>query len=587
MKEITIALMERIGLLLVIAFVLTRIPNIRTLLYREYSRKVIFIHAIVFGVFAIVSSHLGFLFTDGQISEQVIVWNVKENELVISLSLIAVVIAGLLGGPLVGLGAGIIAGVHLALLGGLGFIANMLVNPLSGLLAGLTGRFFSKARVISPMQAVFIGVFPPILQMQLLLVLYPQNENIVQFVNLTGLPLVLSNSVAIGIFTAMIGIVLKEQENEAAIATRQALTIAEEALPFLKSDSPEERAEGIANLLYDRLEVAAISVTYEDEVLAFVGIGADHHRLGEKIITPLSKEALKTQEVKIAYSRADIACNHPDCPLEAAIIIPIAEANDTTSLIKFYFRKSQHISPVEKVLAQGIGQLISNQLKVIANEKLKENIRDAELRNLQAQINPHFLFNTLHLIATLFRVDPKRARHITIQLANFMRFNLGLAQESLISLEREWEHVKAYIEIIQARFSNRLQINFEKDHSLSDVLIPPSTIQPLVENSIQHGLKNVSTNGRIDVSIKKKGERIYITVEDNGVGFKEIDFNKINEPPQGKSSNGGVGLYNVNRRLISLLGEESRLQIENLPTRGCRVYFSIPISTVRRNVDEN
>ena len=587
MKEITITLMERIGLLLVIAFVLTRIPNIRTLLYRESSRKVVFIHAIVFGIFAIVSSHLGFVFTEGYISEQIIIWNVEDDQLVVSLSLIAVVIAGLLGGPLVGLGAGIIAGVHLAFLGGIGWVANMLVNPLSGLLAGLTGRFFSKARVISPMQAVFIGVFPPILQMQLLLVLHPQNENIVQFVNLTGLPLVFSNSVAIGIFTAMIGIVLKEQENEAAIATRQALTIAEEALPFLKSDSPEERAEGIANLLYDRLEVAAISVTYEDEVLAFVGIGADHHRLGEKVITPLSKEALETKEIKIAYSRSDIACQNPDCPLEAAIIIPITEANDSTSLIKFYFRKSQHISPVEKVLAQGIGQLISNQLKVIANEKLKENIRDAELRNLQAQINPHFLFNTLHLIATLFRVDPKRARHITIQLANFMRFNLGLASESLINLERECEHVKAYIEIIQARFSNRLQINFEKDHSISNVLIPPSTIQPLVENSIQHGLKNVATNGRIDVSIKQKSDRIVITVEDNGVGFPEIEIEKINEPSKGENSNGGVGLYNVNRRLISLLGEDSRLHIENLPTRGSRVYFSIPKDTRRRNKNEN
>lgn len=586
MKEITITLMERIGLLLVIAFVLTRIPNIRTLLYRESSRKVVFIHAIVFGIFAIVSSHLGFVFTEGFISEQIIIWNVEDDQLVVSLSLIAVVIAGLLGGPLVGLGAGIIAGVHLAFLGGIGWVANMLVNPLSGFLAGLTGRFFSKARVISPMQAVFIGVFPPILQMQLLLVLHPQNENIVQFVNLTGLPLVFSNSVAIGIFTAMIGIVLKEQENEAAIATRQALTIAEEALPFLKSDSPEERAEGIANLLYDRLEVAAISVTYEDEVLAFVGIGADHHRLGEKVITPLSKEALETKEIKIAYSRSDIACQNPDCPLEAAIIIPITEANDSTSLIKFYFRKSQHISPVEKVLAQGIGQLISNQLKVIANEKLKENIRDAELRNLQAQINPHFLFNTLHLIATLFRVDPKRARHITIQLANFMRFNLGLASESLINLERECEHVKAYIEIIQARFSNRLQINFEKDHSISNVLIPPSTIQPLVENSIQHGLKNVATNGRIDVSIKQKSDRIVITVEDNGVGFPEIEIEKINEPSKGENSNGGVGLYNVNRRLISLLGEDSRLHIENLPTRGSRVYFSIPKDT-RRNKNEN
>src|SRR5699024_466602 len=127
-----------------------------------------------------------------------------------------------------------------------------------------------------------IGVFPPILQMQLLLVLYPQNESVIQYVNLTGLPLVLSNSIAIAIFTAMIGIVLNEQENEAALATRQALTIAEEALPFLKSGSLGDHAEGIANLLYDRLQVAAISVTSQDEVLAFNGIGDDHHQIGHK-----------------------------------------------------------------------------------------------------------------------------------------------------------------------------------------------------------------------------------------------------------------------------------------------------------------
>src|SRR5690625_2224404 len=287
----------------------------------------------------------------------------------------------------------------------------------------------------------------------------------------------------------MIGIVLKEQENEAALATKQALTIAEEALPFLKKEDHQKRAEGIANLLYERLKVAAVSVTNGERILAHRGLGDDHHRPQGKIVTPLSKEALHTNEMKVAYLRSEINCNHPNCPLEAAIIIPISEANDTTSLIKFYFRKSQHISPVEKVLAQGIGQLISNQLKVIANEKLKENIRDAELRNLQAQINPHFLFNTLHLIATLFRVDPKRARHITIQLANFMRFNLGIASESLISLERECEHVSAYIEIIQARFTNRLQINFEREHTNSNILIRLSTIQPLVENSIEHGVK--------------------------------------------------------------------------------------------------
>lgn len=590
MKDLTIILLERIGLLLVIAFVLTRIPNFKSLLYREFDTKMTIIHAIVFGLFGIASTHFGIVFSNGEVLKQSFVWSVENDQMVVSLSLIAIVIAGLLGGPIVGLGAGIIAGVHLGFLGGIGWFANMLVNPLTGLLAGLTGRFFSKARVISPIQALFIGVFPPILQMQLLLVLYPQHTTILQFVNVTGLPLVLSNSIAIAIFTAMIGIVLKEQENEAAIATRQALTIAEEALPFLQRKSPNERAEGIANLLYERLQVAAISVTSQDEVLAFRGIGDDHHQLGKKIITPLSKEALESKEVRIAYSRTDIACENPDCPLEAAIIIPITEANDTTSLIKFYFKKSQHIRPVEKVLAQGIGQLISNQLKVISNENLKKNILDAELRNLQAQINPHFLFNTLHLIATLFRVDPKRARHITIQLANFMRFNLGIASESLILLERECEHVKAYIEIIQARFSNRLQIMFEKEHTVSNVLIPPSTIQPLVENSIQHGLKNVTTNGKIDVFIKKKGDLIQVTVQDNGVGFKTDKIAMISQEHQHQhhqSEDGGVGLYNVNQRLISLLGEESRLHVENLPTRGSKVYFTIPNGTVRRNLNDD
>src|SRR5699024_6405379 len=212
--------------------------------------------------------------------------------------------------------------------------ANGIVNPITGLLAGLTARFFSDERVISPFKALFIGIFPPILHMQLLLIFHSNVEETIHIVDNIGLPLVLSNSIAIAIFTAMIGIVLKEQENEAALATRQALTIAEEALPFLKSDSPKERAEGIANLLYDRLDVAAISVTYEDEVLAFNGIGADHHHLGQKVITPLSKEALATKEVQVAYSKSDIACENPKCPLEAAIIIPISEANDTTSLIK-------------------------------------------------------------------------------------------------------------------------------------------------------------------------------------------------------------------------------------------------------------
>src|SRR5690606_11850402 len=119
--------------------------------------------------------------------------------------------------------------------------------------------------------------------------------------------------------------------------------------------------------------------------------------------------------------------------------------------------------------------------------------------NLQAQINPHFLFNTLQLIASLFREDPKLARHLTLQLASYMRFNLRLVSKSLVELEKECDHVLAYTTIIQERFRNRLQIDFHVPDDVSNIYIPPSTIQPLVENAVQHGLKNVADHAKVEI----------------------------------------------------------------------------------------
>jgi len=569
-------LFERICLLLVIAFVLTRTPGFKKMLYREFSMRMSIVHALVFGVFGIASTSTGIII-DGEtvLATNFILFPVEDHQLIVSTSLVAIVIAGLLGGPVVGLGAGLLAGVHLMFLGGVGWLANGLVNPLTGLLAGLTARFFSDERVISPLKALFIGVFPPVLQMQLLLIFYTKTDTIVKIVDWIGLPLVLSNSLAIAIFTAMIGIVLREQENEAALATRKALTIAEEAIPFLKKDFNTDIAEGIANLLYDRLELAAVSVTNSREVLAHKGIG-DHHQAGDVIRSKLALEAIETKQMKVVYKKSELACPQADCPLGAAIMIPITQAKEDIGLIKFYFRKPQHISLVERMMAKGLGKFISNQLNMLATEKLALHIRDAELRNLQAQINPHFLFNTLQLIATLFREDANTARHITLKLASFMRFNLSLVSKSLVELEKECEHVEAYTSIIQARFSGRMQIDFKKPEDLSNIYIPPSTIQPLVENCIQHGLRHVATGGKVEIIIKLNEKNVRITVRDNGKGFPAQILKDISHNPLDDVKNGGIGIYNVNKRLISLLGETSRLTIRNLPSGGSEVFFSIP-----------
>lgn len=575
MKEMTILLFERLGLLLIIAFVLTRFPGFKTLLNREFNLKMSLVHAGVFGLFGIAGTMAGVVIDGESVSHFAFVMTaVEKDQLVVSLSLVAVVIAGLLGGPIVGTGAGLVAGIHLLFLGGVGWLANGLVNPLTGLLAGLTARFFSQERVISPLKALFIGVFPPILQMHLLLILQPVGSDIIDKI---GLPLVLSNSLAIAIFTAMIAIVLKEQENEAAQATRQALTIAEEALPFLKKHHSKEMAAGLSNLLRERLKLAAVSVANKQEVLAYTGIGDDHHQPGQPVGPSLAHEAMETKEMKVATTRSQIECSHKSCPFEAAIMIPITEANDVIWLITFYFRKAHHIRPVELVLAQGLGQLLSNQLNVLAAQSLKLHIRDAELRNLQAQINPHFLFNTLHLIATLFREDPKKARHITVQLAQYMRFNLKLVSNPLVPLEKECDHVNAYMEIIQARFTNQLKIVFRCPETIPNVFIPPSTIQPLVENCIQHGLRNIASDGKVEVMIQQEDGRLRVIVRDNGCGFPPELLNEVTNKPLNEHQNSGMGLFNVNQRLISLLGEEAKLHVGNLASGGSEVSFQIPM----------
>lgn len=576
MKDLTIILFERIGLLLVIAFVLTRTPGFKKLLDRQFDIGMSIVHAIVFGIFGVASTMTGIIL-DGEdvLHIDFIIFPVEDHQLIVSMSLVAVVIAGLLGGPVVGLGAGLIAGIHLLFLGGVGWLANGFVNPLTGLLAGLTARFFSNERVISPLKALFIGVFPPVLQMQLLLIFYTDSLDIVEIVDWIGLPLVLSNSLAIAIFTAMIGIVLKEQENEAALATKQALSIAEEAIPYLKKDISKEMADGIADLLYDRLELAAVSVTNSKEVLAHKGLGK-HHQAGGPIRAASAREAIASKTMKVTYTKEDLDCEEENCPLQAAIMIPITQGNEDTGLLTFYFRKPQHISPVELTMAEGLGKFVSNQLTMLGAEKLKMHMRDTELRNLQAQINPHFLFNTLQLIATLFREDSETARYLTLKLASFMRFNLRLVSRSLVELDKECDHVEAYTAIIQARFSERLTIDFERPDDLSSIYIPPSTIQPLVENCINHGIQDMSKGGKIEIKISMVEDDVHILVRDNGKGFTEEVLQDIGQKPFKSEKSGGIGIYNVNQRLISLLGEASHLTIRNRNEGGSEVFFCIP-----------
>jgi two-component system, LytTR family, sensor histidine kinase AlgZ len=174
--------------------------------------------------------------------------------------------------------------------------------------------------------------------------------------------------------------------------------------------------------------------------------------------------------------------------------------------------------------------------------------RDAELKALKAQINPHFLFNSLNSISALTSIDAHRAREMCILLADFLRMTLGLGEKNLVPLREELELLQRFLAIEKVRFGERLHVDAEVEAQADACLLPPLLLQPLVENAIVHGIAHLPNGGRIRVSAACSGGRLNLSIE-NSV-----------DPDAPFSRKGGLGLSNVRQRLETRYGKEATLR---------------------------
>jgi two-component system sensor histidine kinase LytS len=573
METLALLLFERMGILLIVTFILTRIPLVRQLLDRKMSIMNTIYFICLFGLFGILGTYAGVVIEGGVISSSFWILPLHADQALAHSALVGVVIGGLMGGPIVGIGAGLITGVHLYVMSGFTGLADGIAAPVTGLLAGGVARFFLQERVISPAKAIFIGMFAPIMQMGIILIVSAPSDKAIELVDMIGIPMVLTNSISIAIFTTMLRVVFREEERAVAYETQRALHIAEAALPHLKQGLTYQSAEAIARLLLKELKTTAVAVTDAENILAHAGLGTILIP-GEPIRSELSRQSIATGKLQIALNHEDIQPNHRS--LGAAIIVPIKQAGHVAGLIKLYFKKPQEIRSVEIVLAQGLGKLLSYQLSVAMHESMEALMKESELRILQSQINPHFLFNTLNSIVSLIRIEPDMARHITMQLSTFMRLNIKIIASQQISIQQEMIHLSSYLEIIQIRFKDQITMDVQLASDLLIAMIPPVTLQPLVENCIKHGLKDSNQGGRIRIEVKNKVHSLQLSVEDNGSGIPPELIEKLGKEPVNSIEGNGIGVYNVNQRLIGLFGEDSRLFIENKLEGGCRFTFNIP-----------
>jgi len=573
MFELFLPMLERLGIIVTVAFIITRFRFFRELIDRKaLNRKQHYMAIAFFGLFGMIGTYTGITYDTQSFEFGSWAYELNESEAIANSRVIGIVAAGLFGGYRIGAGAGLIAGLHRFSLGGFTGLACGISAIVAGIIAGF---FHKKDQPLKLKTALLVGGLAETIQMGIILGVAQPFERAWELVQEIGLPMIVANGLGSALFLLIIRNVLNEEEKAGALQAQKALKLAESTVSHLRQGLTENSAQKACQIIYEEVGVSAISMTDKEYILAHVGQADDHHQAGSIIQTLATREVIQKGEMVVAGHR-DISCDHTGCPLGAAVIAPLKRKNETVGTLKFYVRSEKEISNVLIELIQGLSALLGQQLEIAEAEKAQELAREAEVKALQAQVNPHFLFNSLNVIVSLTRTEPDRARSLLIALSKFFRQNLGATTKIWTSLAEELSHVRAYLFIEETRFVDKLHIHYDiDDHALS-AKIAPLTLQPLVENCIKHGIKDQDGESEIMIQIKYLSEGVRVSVKDNGSGILPERLHHLGLEEVTSEIGTGLGLYNVNKRLELLHGKNAKLQIESEPGQGTRISFLIP-----------
>ena len=341
-----------------------------------------------------------------------------------------------------------------------------------------------------------------------------------------------------------------------------ALELLSSTLPELRRGLTEQAARALAYQLFEKLGYGAVAVTDTHRVLAFVGAGADHHAAGDRPIRPVY-EAIARDGPLLAPLGIRSECRHPACPLGAAAVVPLRLTDGPAGAVVAYSTDGSPLDEWAVETLTALGEQLSAQLQL-------SELHTATTTALQAQMEPHFVFNALNTIASFIRTEPERARRLVLAFADHLRSRIARPGE-FVTLDEELRHVRSYLELEQARFGAQLEVTVDAAPEALDVRLPPLLVQPIVENAIKHGKTDRPLHLLVRARVRRG--RLRVTVRDDGRGIAREALDRVLEPGVGEGT--GLGLANVNRRLIAHYGEG--VQLRSFPF-GTVVRLEVPVS---------
>lgn len=552
---LVLSLLQQMCVYLVIAYLLSR-----TRLFLPVMRVTVrWRHKLacygIFSIFCIMGTYFGLQIDDS----------------IANTRAIGAVLGGILGGPPVGFAVGLTGGLHRYSLGGISAVACALSTVVEGLIGGMVHRHFVRRGTVEPLfnpwRIAAVTLVAEITQMLIILAVARPFPAAVHVVQVVAAPMIIANTAGAALFMLILVDRRALAERQSSAFSAKALQIAARCDGVLRQGFDQENSMRVARIIYEETGVGAVAITDRDKILAFIGLGDDHHVPGTPITSPMTHRAIAENRViyadgnEVAY-RCSIS---PACRLGAALVIPLAgDGGQVIGTVKLYEPKTRIFSTINRTLGEGIAKLLSGQILAGRYERQKTLLAQSEIKLLHAQVNPHFLFNALNTISAVIRIDPERARTLVQNLSTFFRKNLKRPSE-LVTLADEVEHVDAYLQIELARFADRLTVDIDLPDALRGVMLPAFSLQPLVENAIKHGTAQLLGPGHVRIVAVRDGGALRLVVEDNA---------GLYDPKPGGD---GLGMAIVDRRVRDRYGDGWGVDIACVPDVSTRVTLRLPL----------
>ncbi|WP_352399948.1 LytS/YhcK type 5TM receptor domain-containing protein [Anaerotignum sp.] len=551
-------LLLNLSMLVIIAQLLTKTTFVKQFLFAyKTDFKSGILLAVIFGLISILSTYTG----------------INVNGAIVNTRVIGVMSGGIIGGPVVGMGAALIGGLHRYFfdVGGFTAAACAISTFIEGIIGVLASKYLKKNNWNK--SAIFLlAALAEVFQMVIILLVAKPYADALAVVKIIAFPMILFNSTGMVIFISVFNSIFIEQDNESAKRIKLAFDISERCLPFLRKGMyDKDNMNAVSKMILENSKDGGVVITDREKILSYecdvVPLRKDFKEIG---LPQIVQTVIKEGAVSIAESSAEDDVFYEQLKKFTIVGAPLYSKGSVVGTVLVFTKKFKLSTQTDIDFVDGLSKLFSTQLELAEAQKQRELLQKAEFKALQSQINPHFLFNALNTITSFCREKPDKARELLIALSTYFRNTLNTNQY-MIDIYDEFAHVDSYLQLEKARFDDRLTLVIDVPRDLC-CKVPSFILQPIVENAVKHGAMKRST-GKVEIKARQTIDLVTISVKDSGYGISQEIIEALHNDTLDSCK---VGLCNVDKRLRSIYGQKYALDIRT-STLGTEIIIRIPL----------